>query len=237
MKKFVFIGALAGGLALSGGFNTARAENAAEEAPIPANMASYHVPAFQNDLIRLLNVDIPAGRNSGFHIHRPDLITVVVEDSDSIAQEPGRPPNPMTHQPRGNVAYTTYGQGLIHSVANAGRAPYHIIGVEILNSQPGRFTPTSRTDVPAYVQVLDNEHVRGWRLVLGPGQSVAAITQRAPGIRVVVDGGEIAESVPGETDRAMLLKLGEFSWQEPGITRAIHNRGTTRVEFVEFELK
>jgi hypothetical protein len=35
----------------------------------------------------------------------------------------------------------------------------------------------------------------------------------------------------------MSLKLGEFYWQEPGVTRAVRNSGTTRVELVEFELK
>jgi hypothetical protein len=30
---------------------------------------------------------------------------------------------------------------------------------------------------------------------------VPAITQKAPGMRVVVDGGEIMEIVPGELDR------------------------------------
>ena len=103
--------------------------------------------------------------------------------------------------------------------------------------EPGRFTPGSRADVAGYAQVLDNERVRGWRLVLEPGQSVAAITQKAPGIRVVVDGGELSENVPGQAERAMAPKSGEFFWQEPGVTRAIRNTGTSRIQLVEFELK
>jgi hypothetical protein len=35
----------------------------------------------------------------------------------------------------------------------------------------------------------------------------------------------------------MSLKLGEFYWQDRGVTRAIRNSGTTRLEVVEFELK
>jgi hypothetical protein len=74
-------------------------------------------------------------------------------------------------------------------------------------------------------------------LVLEPGQTAAAITQKAPGLRVIIDGGEIAESVPGEPDRGMMLRLGDFYWQEPGATRAVRNIGSTRIELVEFELK
>lgn len=233
-------GVCAMGLAMSADVNTVRAGNTAEETAVPevpANKASFHVPVFQNDLIRLLNVDIPAGRNTGYHLHVPDLVTVIVEDSDSVAQERGRQPNPMAHQPKGNAVYTRYGKpGIIHDVTNHGRSPYHLIAFEVLYS-PGRFSPSSRSDVPGYVQVVDNESVRGWRLALDPGQHVAAITQQAPGLRVVVEGGEIAEIVPGQADRAMLLKSGEFFWQEGGVTRGIHNRGATRIEFVEFELK
>ena len=88
-----------------------------------------------------------------------------------------------------------------------------------------------------YTQLIDNERVRAWRLVLEPGQTAAAITQKAPGLRVIIDGGEIAESVPGAPDRGMALRLGDFYWQEPGATRTVRNIGTTRVELVEFELK
>ncbi len=84
---------------------------------------------------------------------------------------------------------------------------------------------------------MDNERVRGWRLVLEPGQTAGVFTQTAPGLRIVLDGGEIAELVPGQPDRGMNLRLGEFYWQDPGVMRAVRNTGTTRLEFVEFELK
>src|SRR5262249_48360768 len=99
------------------------------------------------------------------------------------------------------------------------------------------FMPSSRANILGYVQIMDNDRVRGWRLVLEPGQSVPAITQTAPGIRIVVDGGELAESVPGYADRGWLLSSGEFYWQESGVTRSLRNIGTTRIEIVEFELK
>jgi hypothetical protein len=35
----------------------------------------------------------------------------------------------------------------------------------------------------------------------------------------------------------MSPKLGEFYWQDPGVTRVIRNTGTKRIELLEFELK
>ena len=50
-----------------------------------------------------------------------------------------------------------------------------------------RVTHLSRAN--GYVQVFDNERARGWKLALEPGQWVSPITQIAPGLRVVIDGG------------------------------------------------
>ena len=125
---------------------------------------------------------------------------------------------------------------MTHRVNNVGPTAFHNIVVTLLDAQPGRFSPGLREGV-GYTQFIDNERVRAWRLVLEPGQAAAAITQKAPGLRVIIDGGEIAESVPGAPDRGMALRLGDFYWQEPGGTRTVRNIGTTRVELVEFELK
>jgi hypothetical protein len=84
---------------------------------------------------------------------------------------------------------------------------------------------------------MDNERVRGWRLVLEPGETAGSFTQTAPGVRIVLDGSEIAELVPGQADRGMNLRMGEFYWQDPGMIRAVRNAGTTRLELFEFELK
>jgi hypothetical protein len=132
------------------------------------------------------------------------------------------------------IAFTAYSkQGpRTHKASNVGATPFHTVSFIFTYPQPGRFTPSSRADVPGYAQIMDNERVRGWRLALEPGQSVAVITQQAPGIRIVVGGGELVESVPGQPERGMSPKAGEFYWQEPGVTRAVRNSGTTRLEVV-----
>ena len=113
--------------------------------------------------------------------------------------------------------------------------PYQNVFVALIKPKPAGFAPAAHPD--GYVQVFDNERARGWKLALEPGQSVGPITQGAPGLRVVIDGGEIAEIVSGQLDRGLALRLGDFYWQEPGTTRGIRNIGTTRIEIAEFELK
>jgi len=91
--------------------------------------------------------------------------------------------------------------------------------------------------VNGYTQIMDNARIRAWRLVLEPGQSTGQITQSAPGLRVYVHGGVLAEIVPGNADRGMAPYDGDFIWKDAGETRSIKNTGTTRLEFVEFEFK
>jgi quercetin dioxygenase-like cupin family protein len=204
---------------------------AQEEAPaVPVDKAPFHVPVFRNDYVALVNVYIPPGRVAGYHTHSLDQISVLVADADMVGQVLGEQPTPPRRNPRGNVNYVAYSKKAItHKVSNVGSTPFHNVVLSLMYPEPGRFTAGARADVAGYTQILDNERVRGWRLVLEPGQSVAAITQKAPGIRVVIDGGELAESVPGQAERGMAPKSGEFFWQEPDVTRAI--------QLVEFELK
>jgi quercetin dioxygenase-like cupin family protein len=209
-----------------------------EAAAVPVDKAPFHVPVFRNEYVALVNVQIPPGRVAGYHIHSLDQISVLVADADTVGQVLGEQPAPARRNPRGNVGFTEYSKkALTHKVSNVGPTPFHNVVITIMYPEPGRFTPGSRADVGSYTQILDNARVRAWRLVLEPGQSAAAITQSAPGIRVVIDGGEIAENVPGEAERGMAPKAGEFFWQQPGVTRAVRNTGTTRVQLVEFELK
>lgn len=211
---------------------------AQDEGPaVPVDKAAYHVPVFRNDYLTLLRVNIPSHRSAGYHIHSKDQISVLIEEADQSGQVLGEQPTPPRRTPRGNVGYTAYSKkAMTHRVNNVGSTAFHNIVVALADAQPGRFAPAAR-DATGYTQVLDNERVRAWRLVLEPGQSAAAITQNAPGLRIVIDGGEIAESIPGEGDRGMALRLGDFYWQEPGATRAVRNIGASRIELVEIELK
>jgi len=211
---------------------------AEEDGPaVPVQNASYHLPVFANDEVMVLNVYIPPGRSSNYHTHSLDQIGVLVEDAEQTGQVMGGPVTGPRHGVRGNVNYSADSQHHVtHRGSNVGATPFHNIVVALKKPGPEGLAAGTR-EVPGYTQVVDSDRLRAWRLILEPGQSVEAITQKSPGMRIVVDGGDIVESAPGARDRAKALKLGEFYWQDGGDTRAIRNVGPTRVQLVEFELK
>ena len=211
----------------------------AEDALVPVEKAAFHHPIFHNEYVLLLDVYVPPNRGGPmYHTHSLDQVSVLIAESDMTNQVWGGEATPPRRGTPGNVGFATNSKKPVsHRGFNVGSAPFHNIVMALLKNEPYGFSAGTRTSAPAYAQVLDNERVRGWRLALDPGQSAPAITQKAPGLRVIIDGGEIAESVPGEGDRGMALRLGDFYWQEGGATRAIRNIGTSRIELVEFELK
>jgi hypothetical protein len=209
------------------------------EVGVPILKAPYHLPVFTNEYVTVLKIFIPPGRNTGYHIHTEDSISVNIVPADMTNQNLGSSEVTRGERAqRGRVAYTAYSKDgpRTHKASNVGQTPFHNVSF-IFKSRPGRFTPSSRANEARYAQVIDNDRVRGWRLVLEPGQSVAPITQTAPGLRIVLDGGELVETVAEHADRGWFLSTGEFYWQEPGVTRGLRNIGTTRIEILEFELK
>jgi mannose-6-phosphate isomerase-like protein (cupin superfamily) len=189
--------------------------------------------------VTVLKIDVPPHRNTGYHTHTTDSVSVNIEAADMANQLPGEKQTPPQHSKRGQPNFTAYTNQppRTHKASNMGETPFHNVSFLLNYPKPGRFSPSSREGVSGYTQIMDNERVRGWRLVLDPGQTSGSYTQSAPGVRIVLDGSEIAEVVPGQGDRGMNLRMGEFYWQDPGVTRAVRNTGTTRLELFEFELK
>jgi hypothetical protein len=94
--------------------------------------------------------------------------------------------------------------------------------------EAGRFAQSSREEVSAYKLALDNGRVRAWRLVLDSGHSASPITQKAPGVRIVVKRGNLVESEVGYPNHEMVLKSEDFIWQEQNVTRTLRNVGPHR---------
>jgi len=206
---------------------------------VPIEKAPFHLPVFKNEYVTVLKIDVPPHRNTGFHTHTTDSVSVNIEAADMANQLPGEKQTPPQHSKRGQPNFTAYTNQppRTHKASNMGEAPFHNVSFLFNYPKPGRFSPSSRAGVSGYTQIMDNERVRGWRLVLEPGETAGSFTQTAPGVRIVLDGSEIAELVPGQADRGMNLRMGEFYWQDPGMTRSVRNNGTTRLELFEFELK
>src|SRR5712691_5789480 len=150
-----------------------------KEVGVPILKAPYHLPVFTNEYVTVLKIDIPPGRNTGYHTHTEDSVSVNIVPADMTNQNLGSSEVTRGERAqRGRASYTAYSQGgpRTHKATNVGPTPFHNVSF-IFKSGPGRFMPSARANASGYMQIMDNEHARGWRLVLEPGQSAAAISQ------------------------------------------------------------
>src|SRR5260221_6216593 len=87
----------------------ATAQDAARPQVVPVERAPFHVPAFGNEFVTLLNVNIPAGRTASYHRHSLDMISVVVESAKTKTQVLGDDPvEALTPLPAAGVKMSTH---------------------------------------------------------------------------------------------------------------------------------
>ena len=214
-----------------------------EDTPVPMDKASFHIPIFSNDYVIMLNINIPPGRNTGYHTHYADSVSVNLSTASTTSQtygssEVSAPGTGRDGVPGRTTFFNVTEDGTrTHKATNVGPTPFHNISFILKNQGSAGNTVSDRSGVAGYTQIIDNARIRAWRVVLEPGEGTGQITQTAPGLRVYVHGGVLAEMVPGSADRGMAPYQGDFIWQDAGQTRAVKNTGTTLIEFVEFELK
>jgi hypothetical protein len=210
--------------------------------PVAMEQAPFHVPVFANDYIILLSINIPPGRDTGFHTHFYDSVSVNLSPAlrtDQVygSSEVGAPTvgNPVP----GRTSFTNVRKNgsHTHKATNVGPTPFHNVSFILKDRGTAAVPVSDRSNSAGYTQILDNERLRAWRVVLEPEQATGRITQTAPGLRVYVRGGVLDEIVPGAAARGMAPYDGDFMWQEAGQTRAVQNTGSTVIEFVEFEFK
>ena len=183
----------------------------------------------------LENVTLPPGFSTGYHSHDQDLIFVITAGAKIKNQVLDKEPVELEFK-LGEVRFAPYTNTPgTHQIFNIEKEnTMRLLAVGIVYSAPGRYTVSTR---PAKYEVaFDNDRVRAWRLKLNPGETAPSIRQTAPGARIVVAGGMVAEKRPGKPDQPLILQNHDFVSVTPE-ERGIQNIGTNPVELVEIELK
>lgn len=204
----------------------------------PVEQASFHQVVFANDDFAVLNNRYPPGGDSGFHTHYRDIFYVVIQAAPQSGQRPGQQLTEAPITPAGAAGYNAIGgEPRTHRIVNSDTGPSQFIVIEMRRAAPRGDEVSSRESAPEYVQIIDNERVRAWRLILAPGQSAPSISQGGNGVRVVVRGGLLTTTTPGVLDQTFALRAGEFAVQAGRSIRALRNSGAETIELVELELK
>jgi quercetin dioxygenase-like cupin family protein len=209
----------------------------AEDEAIPAQQEPRHRPKLENEYVRVLDVEIPAGYQTLFHTHALNYTYLMVNSALLRNEVPGKPAADIKI-PAGLVGYYRASEGAYtHRFTNIGDGTFRAIGIELMRAAPGVAVTPPLPEQSGYVTVLDNERVRAYRVTLEPGQSTPSVTLPGPSIRVAGTAGKILQQAPGAEAVAINLTPAQFEFRSGSAAHSLKNVGDARVEIYEFELK
>jgi quercetin dioxygenase-like cupin family protein len=204
------------------------------QSPVEISGEPRHHPKFENEFVRVLDVTVPAGDATLWHVHRNDNVVVTLGGASLRLEKVGAP----TAEVQWKFGDVNFGKATyIHRAINIGTTPFHNLTIELLKSPPQRnmissLGPISRTPV------FENDRVRAFRVSLAPGESTNMHSHLLPGLAIVMTAGDIEVTTPGkEKPERMKLPAGDLRWRADPVAHSIKNVGQTRFEAVDIELK
>lgn len=201
--------------------------------PVEISGEPRHHPKFENEFVRVLDVTVPAGDATLWHVHRNDNVVVTLAGASLRLEKVGAP----TAEVQWKVGDVNFGKAIYtHRAINIGTTPFHNLTIELLKSPA--VTANEASESTARQPILENERVRVYRVALEPGQWTTMHTHTLPGLAVSILTSEIEVTTKGKAmpDRLM-LPAGDVRWRSGSVTHSIKNVGQTRFVGVDIELK
>jgi hypothetical protein len=194
-----------------------------------------HRVVFKNALVRVLDIFVPPGDTSRYHVHANPLVSVTVQDASSWSQTLGKAPGtvrPPRAVPRVSddwdepLPYT-------HRVANVDSVPYHRIAAEWLGPAGLDCPPLAPMD--GYQLVKDGRFGRVYKVELGPHAATPPHVHACPGLTVVGTPGALLRTEGTAPAARGGTGAGSWYWRDAGHKHVIHNEGATVVVLYEID--
>ena len=237
MRMFVrFLSAVT--LAPLGGLFTpssAQSRPAAIDA-VPVYRESRHRLVFENAYTRILDVRIPVGDTSRYHVHADRQMGIVISAARTWQQYLGKPAQgadssnaivgSISDNAKATLPYT-------HRVANAGTTLFHYVAGQFRKSSgiPAEVLPASSG------LTFDHESMgaRIYRVTVAPGQSTALHLHARPGLTVQVTNGSLQMRGTKPEAGRKETGAGAWYWRAGGTNHTLRNTGKAPVQVIEID--
>jgi hypothetical protein len=212
-------------------------------AQVPVSQEPRHHNVLDNGHVRLLNVQIPPGDTTQFHIHATPSVFVVLTDvktGSEVISEEDHSASPIPHY--GNIWFEGfYDKPRIHRVFNLDKQLFHVMDIELTNRN------YISIDLPiqqeAFHFLFEEKPVRAYRLILTKGEKIFLEPRKADILMI-----QLTDSMDIVGTTAILFRnqlahgksfrqKGDFAYMESGNSIEIKYEGSGIAEFAFFELK
>jgi hypothetical protein len=203
------------------------------KAQVPVREEPRHHPVLQNKYFRLLDVWLPPGDTSLFHIHAIPSLFIILSNTFTGSQIKGRD-WAKSKDTAGKTWYRSfYPDILIHRVANFDTVPLHVNDIEILSLYDSNHV-TQRKPLP-FPLLFENEKAFAYRLTKSNFNS-QIIKNRGPLIAELVSGDGVIFN-DAVSKQSIKIKAGKYLYIEPGASFNFASPGTGKNKMVLFEIK
>lgn len=201
------------------------------KAQVPVREEPRHVPVLQNKYIRLLDVHLPPGDTTQFHIHATPSLFVILSNAATASQTKGEAWI-KDQAVSGKTWYRSFSpEVLVHRVCNLDTVEFHVNDIEILSS----YNDTVNKKPLPFTLLFENEKAFAYRLTAADFNK--QITKsRGPMIAALVSGtGIIFHNAAN--DQTIEIKTGGYLYIDPGTPFNLSANEKGPVEMVFFEIK
>ncbi len=201
--------------------------------PVPVYQEPMHRLVYRNPLVRVLDVRIPAGDTSAYHVHDAPMVGVVIRDARTWGQTPGAPPGPVRTPPPAPLVFTNWSQSLpyTHRVAVADTVPLHYVVAEWVGRTGGEVPALPADDDRKLVE--EGPTVRVYQITLEPNAATWPHTHVGPGLIVQATDGDLTDD--GGPRAHGGSGAGSWSWREGPYRHRLRNAGSRKLVVYEID--
>lgn len=200
-------------------------------AQVPVREEPRHHPVLQNKYIRLLDVWLPPGDTTLFHIHATPSVFIILSNTNTWTQIMGEK-WVKSKDTAGTTWYRSFTPDiLVHRVCNSDTIPFHVNDIEILSS----YISNIQYKVLPFKVIFENDKAVAYQLT-GSSFNQKIISGHGPLVAELVAGNEI---IFHDTKRknSTKVKTGKYLYIKPGSSFYFSAKGNEEINLVLFEIK
>ncbi len=204
-------------------------------AQVPVSKEPRHHVVFENDKVRLLNVLLPPGDTTLYHVHSTPSVFICFTKTNTASQLINQEPAASTSN-----AGTIWFENLndphikIHRVWNIDTSVFHVMDIELLSKDSG-FTRKPLA-LPHAQMTIDTPWARTYKIELAKSGQVSIKEQPSAFVLVAIDEGIISMLKKG-AGQTLALQPGTFFWIKPGAEVTLRNPSDAIMHFALIETR
>ncbi len=214
---------------------TAGVAGCSAQAPVPVFKEPRHHVVYENKLVRVLDVRVPPGDTTLYHVHAERYVGVVINGANGWEQFLGRDATPNKTVTASILDNSNQTLPYTHRVGNIDTVAFHyVVGQQLARSGIDAFRLPEKANMH-FERETPLAYV--YRITLAPGEVMASHQHAQPGLTVQISAGTMQAVGTAPAAESKEKGAGAWWWRNSGHDHSLVNTGPTTVYLLEVDWK